>query len=453
MPTVTECELSFWQLPVTSQNEKLHKFIATQFGLDIPTVAVCEGHDAPFDFVADAYCEREPSQIIMANRTGGKTIDVAALTVAEMVTKANCGVVVVAGSLAQAKRGYNYTRGFWYPYFAGDLVSDPTQSETRLKNGASLEVLAGSERSVHSPHVPKLRMDEIELMKPEVYQGALSIPLSMPGCKAHTLKTSTRFKLYGQMHQAWEDAPNCGIRRYRWCVWETIQRCTDECAGCVLADDCQGKARKAAGYMPVEDVRQKCRELDDETWHTQWLCDKPSKEGLVYAEFDENVHVYDGPAPAGTEYGCVDWGYTNPFVYLRVVVTPSDDVFVTREFYITQREVSSIAADLKAQVNPERVYCDPSGATERAELKKVGLPAYGRGSKVDEGIPLVRKGLETRKLHIHRSCTHLIADLNTYHYKEGTDRPEKDEGDHGPDALRYFYICKYPAKSRQVHSH
>jgi hypothetical protein len=44
------------------------------------------------------------------------------------------------------------------------------------------------------------------------------------------------------------------------------------------------------------------------------------------------------------------------------------------------------------------------------------------------------------RLHIDRRCVRLIAELSTYAYREGTDQVEKDQNDHGPDALRYFVV-------------
>jgi hypothetical protein len=34
----------------------------------------------------------------------------------------------------------------------------------------------------------------------------------------------------------------------------------------------------------------------------------------------------------------------------------------------------------------------------------------------------------------------LIAEMSTYCYRERTDQVEKDQNDHGPDALRYFVV-------------
>src|ERR1017187_7206076 len=40
-------------------DDELHAWIIRETGYDIPRVAVCVDHCAPFDFIADAYFERE----------------------------------------------------------------------------------------------------------------------------------------------------------------------------------------------------------------------------------------------------------------------------------------------------------------------------------------------------------------------------------------------------------
>ena len=53
---------------------ELWQFIVDEFDMMIPRVAVCEGHCAPFDFVADAYFERGVlDKLIIGNRGSGKT--------------------------------------------------------------------------------------------------------------------------------------------------------------------------------------------------------------------------------------------------------------------------------------------------------------------------------------------------------------------------------------------
>ena len=426
------------------ENLLLHHSIEKRLGFWIPKKSVCKDHQAPLDFIADMYFERITSAVVLGSRTSGKTLDTAILNFLDADGKDGCKIMTVAGSLSQAKRGYEYWKEFWFDR-EELLAKEPLLSITRLKNGSSLEIAAASTKAVRAPHLPKLRLDEIDEMKKEIYKSALSIPKSSDSIMAQTCKTSTRHKIYGLMHDVWEKALKNDTPRYFWCVWEVVEKCTKKCTGCILVEDCQGKAKKAEGFYSVDDLIARRKELDDDTWRTEWLCEEPSREGLVYKEFDHNKHVVDF-VPKGDEYGAIDWGYTNPFVYLKVIVTPSDDVFIEDELYITETAVSSIAPRLKERFDAKVIYADPSGATEIAECKKVGLPVRSEASKVLEGVPIVRKWIKPAegkpKLFIHKRCKNLIDEMNSYHWKEGKDEVEK-EFDHGPDALRYFMVNRY----------
>jgi hypothetical protein len=130
-------------------------------------------------------------------------------------------------------------------------------------------------------------------------------------------------------------------------------------------------------------------------------------------------------------------------------VSPSEDVFVIAEHYHRNRAVSDLARRVYApaceEYDVQAWHCDPSGRSEIAELRAAGIPAVGRRSTIEEGVLAVRKLLRPpgggdARLHIDRRCVHLIAELSTYAYREGADQVERDQNDHGPDALRYFVV-------------
>ena len=188
----------------------------------------------------------------------------------------------------------------------------------------------------------------------------------------------------------------------------------------------------------------------DEQWAQEYECDFVGSSALVYREFDPDVHVGRFEyAPDWPTYVGQDFGYVNPSVALLIQVSPSEDVFVIAEHYHTSRAASDLARSvyrpLVERHGIEAWYCDPSGRSEIAELRSAGIPAAGRRSTIEEGVLAVRKLLRPPgggkpRLHIDRKCVRLIAELSTYAYREGTDQVEKDQNDHGPDALRYFVV-------------
>jgi len=474
---------------LNTRDQKLHEWFRKRLRLSIPTLQICEHHNAPWEFFADAFYERYPQIIGMACRTGGKSMGVAGLNVAEMALKPRCGIVSLAGNFEQAKRGYSYVVEMFRedPGLRSKLAGPPLIKKTVLKSGSNLEILTASERSVHSPHVPKLRIDEVDLVQQEIYQGALSIPITQHGIKSGIAMTSTRFKAYGMMYQLVEDAPARGIAVRSWCVREIMKRCPYRYEVCPMKrceGFCDGKwCKKAQGYYEVDDIFSKFLSMDEETWKTQWMVEKPSRFGLVYDMFSEQHVVTDDDLPPMFRledlkdpfgnikldprirprwdqefdwYGGIDWGYEDPAVCLLIAKTKNDDIFVLDELYQQHlspsewadrvvRKFPMLVARIQDQDYTEYeiapVYCDPADPASAREFGFRNILMVPRPYQLQEGISVVRRfmkppGDQQPKLFVHSRCVNLRKELNQYHLKEGTDIPV-DANNHGPDALRY----------------
>lgn len=397
--------------------------------------------------MSDAYFEKKKNLLAMANRAGGKTLDVAILNVLNAGFK-GAGVADVAGSKQQAKKCYDYSKTFWFmdDALSKKLQGEPLMSETRLKNGAKYEILAASPTSVRSPHCPKLCMDEIEEMKEEVYVGALPIATTQNGIEAQIVMTSTRHKPYGRMQNALDEADEKGFAVYKWCVWETMQPCTHDCKTCPMVEYCKGRAKNADGYATYEDVLQQFNVNDKMTWESEHCCMKPSTEKLVYAQFDPDIHLIDESlVPVGLRlWGCVDWGYDNPFVFIPFGVAGNDVKYALGESYRRHKTDSALAEEMH-DIYPyiRDVCCDPSNPSGIEEFEKVGFRMHRRASEVLDGIAEVRKDLSPNvgppRLYLVKGKTkNLTREFQTYEVREGSDEPKK-ENDHGPDAIRYYY--------------
>lgn len=434
---------------VSQTDDELHAYIKDTLGINIPRVACCPGHNAPFDFVVDAYFERVANLLVHACRSGGKTMSTAALNVLDAGFH-NASVVTVAASRFQAKRGYDYSKGFWFKDAAleAKLAGEPLMSETRLKSGAKYEILAASSKSVRSPHAPKLRLDEIDEMAPDVFKGALSIPKSQPGIMSQVLMTSTWHKAAGQMQMMLDEADERGFKVYTWCIWETMERCERGCKTCPMAPDCEGRARNADGYRPYEEILQQFLVHDRETWESEHLCKVPSKKKRVYAQFDRNIHVIEeSEVPEGlTLYGCVDWGYDNPFAFALLGVSSADVKYVLEENYERHQTDAELAAMMWERYGGkvEGVYCDPSAPGSIRVFKQAGFKMRApKGFKVSDGISAIRRDLKPNdgppRLYFVRGKTpNMVKEFEGYENRPGTDEPKK-ENDHGPDAIRYWY--------------
>jgi len=214
--------------------------------------------------------------------------------------------------------------------------------------------------------------------------------------------------------------------------------------------------RRRAGEQGDWYRRERPR-FSDEQWAQEFDCDFIGSGALVYQEFDPEVHVGDYQYnPEWPTYAGQDFGYIQPSVALIIQVSPSEDVFVIHEHYHTHQPVSGLAKDVYRPAGErygvQAWYCDPSGRSEIAELRRAGIPAVGRRSLVEEGVLEIRKLLRPPgggppRLHIDRGCMRLIAELSGYTYREGADQIEK-RSDHGPDALRYFVVNHWSHAAR-----
>jgi hypothetical protein len=78
-------------------------------------------------------------------------------------------------------------------------------------------------------------------------------------------------------------------------------------------------------------------------------------------------------------------------------------------------------------------------------LRAAGFKVACRGSKIQDGLELIRAGLRSGtgeiSLFIHPRCRELIKAMRSYRYGPGrAEVPEKDGADHLVDALRYYFI-------------
>lgn len=144
-------------------DEELARFLKRYLGIAIPDNAVCPDHQAPLSFVADVFFGRVVDAVVWSCRSGGKSFNEALLTFLDSHFRPKCDTRVLAGSFYQGRQVYDATLDFWgEPGWAQFLLSEPTKSETLLKNGSGFEVLTASQRSVRGPHPQRLKLDEID---------------------------------------------------------------------------------------------------------------------------------------------------------------------------------------------------------------------------------------------------------------------------------------------------
>lgn len=197
--------------------------------------------------------------------------------------------------------------------------------------------------------------------------------------------------------------------------------------------------------------------------------------GRVFKDFDEEIHVGDYKYnPDWTTVAAIDYGWTNPFVWLLVQIDPFDNVYVVGEHYernlTTEENVNEVIRKGLAPANLRFVYPDPAGPSDTAVVERMlrvrGIG--GTGGPIQDRLELIRRWLKLQKdgrpgnesgywapkLVVDRSCREFIREFSEYRYPDGDDE-KRDPGenpmkkdDHTPEALGRFFIAYYGTRAR-----
>lgn len=183
-------------------------------------------------------------------------------------------------------------------------------------------------------------------------------------------------------------------------------------------------------------------------------------EGAVYDMFDEDSHVVTD-LPEMTQYWVgIDYGTTNPTVFLLIGAGVDKRLYVVDEWrydsklyngrHKTDQEYHrALFYWLQARkVRPRWVFVDPSASSFITQISKPGqlrIPNVALASNdVLEGIRWTSSLLESRRLLVHKKCQGLIDELYGYTWDSRASERGKDfplqQDDHGPDALRYAVL-------------
>lgn len=344
--------------PVASDDE-LHAWFIQELGINIPRVAVCEGHVAPFTFIADLYFRRRNRVILIAPRGGGKTFMVALLHYANGRLRKRVKAVSVGATEVQAGRTYNHLKEF---IDERDHIAPKVAAEKVIfANKSEVEILPGSETAVNGPHPHIVHADEVEQMKPNVFSESRSMSQSGPDGEgkpvpAQDIITSTRKRANGPMDKLVQEvtaAELAGLEApyavMTYCIFEIAQQ-QENCA-CVrtdlppaeqcscarvvkgtwdqvgtdapqqrtLKDVCKGRFHRSRGFMPMDDIKKNFMTNSREVFEAQHTCERPSTHGMVFPKWDRNRHcvtfdfdpengpVYLGLDPASTHPAAAVW--------------------------------------------------------------------------------------------------------------------------------------------------
>lgn len=241
-----------------------------------------------------------------------------------------------------------------------------------------------------------------------------------------------------------------------------------------------------------------------DAWFLQeYAADFSAFVGKIYGDWRESKHVRrhtfrrDWP-----NYGCFDWGFTNPLAFIEFQVDPMGRVYVWREHYKAFWRLDEHLNYLKQRDNPPGYHLDlcfgdaaDPGATATVSQNFCRCLSYpqaksgteeGKGAQRTtsgwrEGVELVGSFLKLRTmsdttdlseavtaedlqliedskeplLWVDPSCTNLITEFNNYRAPESTSELNVREAaqkyaDHALDALRYgmMHVFKLGARAK-----
>ncbi|MFN0134025.1 MAG: hypothetical protein ACKVW3_16035 [Phycisphaerales bacterium] len=464
--------------------DSLHAFVADQLGLRL---ARQPRGTSPFDFLCHSFFEGRdehgaislsPDCVVWAARGSGKTLLAAVATALDLLFKPGVEVRLLGGSLEQSARMYGHLRAlFDRPALHARLRGRVTARRLMLDNGSAAELLAQSPSSVRGTRVHKLRCDEVELFKPEIFEAAQlttrSERLGGRLVRGSVECFSTMHVPHGLMARIVRDASASGRRVFRWGVVDVLALCGEEhrCRNapnepqnadgeCPLWLECGGRAKEpaASGHVEVADALAMKARVSRQTWEAEMLCQRPSRGDSVYAEFDRAAHVVDAEPEAALWIVGMDFGFRSPTAILWALVTADGRVVVVDERVIAERVLDDHIAAIAASrwPKPSWIGVDPAGQQRNEQtgvscagaIRGAGYVVRARSSAIHEGIELVRARLRPAdgsppRLVLHRRCEKLIEALESYHYDSSrpeSDTPVKDGPDHAADALRYMIL-------------
>lgn len=223
-----------------------------------------------------------------------------------------------------------------------------------------------------------------------------------------------------------------------------------------------------------EEIEQAKRTSSPESFAQEWEAKFIAYGGLVFPEFDQNVHVrshiWNEFLPTDL---WIDPGLTAPYAVLLVQITPDEEVHVLDEIYRTGLTTDRVIAAAEEKWRPYihynghpredlNVIVDPAAAEATATWRLRGYRAYGAKPKIRQGIEVHHQMLKdpfrsteseiVPRITYDPRAMNAIKEHGLYHYPDesrkriltnASDLPV-DVDNHAIDACRYGYYNRFP---------
>ena len=228
------------------------------------------------------------------------------------------------------------------------------------------------------------------------------------------------------------------------------------------------------GRVPLEEIEQARRELDERTFRQEYLASFETFSGRVFYAFDRVKHLkpYTGELPRELFIG-MDFN-VDPMSAVVLAKLPNNQLHIIDELRIFGSNTDEMVSEIKSRYPNNAIVClpDPAGAqrktsaggrTDHTILRQANFRVIAPMShnSIRDGINAVNSKLLSSTgvigLYVDPRCKYAVETFEKYTYKEGTSQPDKTSGfDHLADAIRYAidYLApiRLPAKEPEIRS-
>lgn len=476
----------------------LYDWIWNYTGVRLAWRPVCHGHSTPLDMLWEVYSRRPPIILWHGPRGGGKSF-LAGLDV-HLASRFNPlhGSTILGGSAQQSKQIYMTLRkvvkdGRGPAGGDGDTIARLLDREARYHNGSSVSLLAASETSVRGPHVPTLKLDEVDEIPESIRESAIGMAMEQNGVRASIHMMSTWHRLDGPM-KTLKDMSNAGAFPSRtFCTFDILETCPAErsgpwvagrdaylnCPACPIRQWCHAdrhrygglpRAKRGNGHYSIDALIAKTKVVSAARLEADYFCGEPKPHGSWFANWStanvSNLAEYD---PALPVWVLIDTGVRTGAVWLQILDAVRPQVRVFADYFaegLSARENAAAIIEVCNQRCGGRrdvVLTDPAGGARNPvgpivinEYKLAGLKNITGWPvrPVLDGLELVSTFVRSADgyvgLLVHERCVHLRNAFTYYSRKkvrgQYLDVPADEQHPHEDvmDPLRCGLVKRWP---------
>jgi hypothetical protein len=308
-------------------------------GVRVARRPVCLEHRPPFDWFSDLWFNRPAQALVLGPRGGGKSFLSAVLTHLGSRFQPGLGTCILGGSRAQAMQAYEalataVVDGRGHGGSDAAALARFGKAEARYRNSSRVAILTASRTAVRGPHVPTLRLDEVDEIPTDLREAAYGMAMARGGVPASVIMTSTWHRVGGPT----ADLISLGLAGafpiYASCAFDVLDRCPESrsgpcvggeagyerCPDCPLKPWCHAErdrnggaplAKRADGHYAIHSLIQKARGLSRGVFEADYTCTGPRADGVWFKDFNPTRNVSPRrpttrpwPPPSPSTAGC-----------------------------------------------------------------------------------------------------------------------------------------------------